>query len=178
MDRTSNIIIAMAVVAGLMGFALGGWLSMERSDVLRSGERYEDFELPDVDGQRRRLSELEGRVIVVNFWATWCPPCVRELPMLAEVERRLSGQGLSIVGVAEDDADDVRAFLERYPTGYLQLIANPFAESISGRYGNVRRVLPFTVVIDRDGTKVWQRFGEVSEAQLLEVVEPLLAQGR
>lgn len=174
MDRTSNIIIAMAVVAGLLGFALGGWLSMERSEVLRSGEQYEDFELPDTDGQRRRISALQGRVIVLNFWATWCPPCVRELPMLADLERRYSAQGLSIVGVAEDDADDVRAFLQRYPTGYLQLISNPFGESISGRYGNLRKVLPFTVVIDRRGLKVWQHFGEVSQAQLLEVVEPLL----
>jgi len=178
MDRTTNIIIAMAVVAGLLGFGLGGWLSMERSDVLRSGERYEDFQIPDLDGRQRRLSELEGRVIVLNFWATWCPPCVRELPMLSSVETRLSERGLSIVGVAEDNADDVRAFLERYPTSYLQLISDPFADSLSSRYGNLRRVLPFTVVINRQGEKVWQRFGEVSQSQLLEVVEPLLAESQ
>ena len=174
MDRTSNIIIAMAVVAGLLGFALGGWLSMERSNVLRDGQRYEDFELPDVNGRNRRLSELEGRVIVLNFWATWCPPCVAELPMLSDLERRHRARGLTIVGVAEDDANDVRKFLLRYPSSYLQLLANPFGESISARYGNLRRVLPFTVVIDRDGVKAWQHFGAVSEAQLMAVLEPLL----
>lgn len=177
MDRTSNIIIAMAVVAGLLGFGLGGWLSMERSDVLSSGERYEDFQLPDLQGQQRRLSALEGRVIVLNFWATWCPPCIRELPMLSSVETRLSEQGLSIVGVAEDNDEDVRAFLKRYPTSYLQLISDPSA-SLSSRYGNLRRVLPFTVVINRRGEKVWQHFGELKQAQLLEVVEPLLAESQ
>ena len=133
-----------------------------------------ELRLSTLRGSDVDLAALRGRVVLVNFWATWCPPCVAELPMLSDLERRHRARGLTIVGVAEDDANDVREFLLRYPSSYLQLLANPFGESISARYGNLRRVLPFTVVIDRDGVKAWQHFGAVSEAQLMAVLEPLL----
>jgi peroxiredoxin len=177
MDRTSTFIVILAAIAGLAGFALGGWLSMTPSDTLREGTRYEDFELPALDGQMRRPSEFEGRVIVLNFWATWCPPCVRELPMLARVQREQEERGLTIIGIAEDDEASVRRFLERYPAGFLHLLNAPGRSDLGRRYGNLRSVLPYTVVIDRQGEIAWRRYGELNERELMRQLEPLLAAG-
>ncbi len=177
MDRTSTYIVILAAIAGLVGFALGGWLSMTPSDTLREGARFEDFELPALDGQMRRPSEFEGQVIVLNFWATWCPPCVRELPMLAKVQREHEARGLTIIGIAEDNETSVRRFLERYPAGFLHLLNEPGRSDLGRRYGNLRSVLPYTVVIDRRGEIVWRRYGELNERDLMRQLEPLLAAG-
>lgn len=172
--RSSTIIIILAAIAGMAGFLLGGWLSMKPSDTLREGSRYEDFSRFDVDGRQWRLSELEGRVVLLNFWATWCPPCVHELPMLGRLQRQLEGQGLSIVGIAEDDPDRVRQFLDRHPADFLHLLETP-GGGLGRRYGNLRSVLPFSVLIDRQGQIVWRKYGMLEEAELSARLQAVLA---
>ena len=174
MDRTSNIIIAMAVIAGLLGFALGGWLSMERSDVLREGQRYEDFELPDVNGRNRRLSELEGRVIVLNFWATWCPPCRDEIPDFIALHEAHRGNGVRFVGLSIDSAANVADFRTELDVPYPLLVGNADVLNLATALGNPAQALPFTLILDRQGLIRHARVGRLSKTELAGRIDALL----
>ena len=171
--RSGTIIVVLAAVAGMAGFLLGGWLSMKPSDTLREGMRYEDMQLPDLEGRSRSLSEFDGKVRLVNFWATWCPPCVRELPMLGQLQYRLRDRGLVIIGISDEPAEQVRPFVKRYAAEFLHLLDHS-GTNPSQRYGNLRSVLPYTVLIDAQGEIVWRHSGMLVEQDLLQRLEPLL----
>ncbi len=109
------------------------------------------FALQDLDGQERAISSFEGKVVLLNFWATWCPPCVEEMPVLDRLARDLGDDGLRVVGVALDDASAVRDFANTHDIDYPLLIGGRDAYSLVRAYGNARTTLPHTVVIDRQG---------------------------
>lgn len=109
------------------------------------------FSMPDLDGRERRLDEWSGRVVVLNFWATWCAPCLEEIPMFIEAQRRHGDAGLQFVGVALDEPDAVRRFSERLGINYPLLVDAAAGLQVIGRYGNMMSVLPYTVLIDREG---------------------------
>jgi peroxiredoxin len=107
------------------------------------------FILPDVDGNQISLSDFQGKVIIVAFWATWCTGCVAEIPHFIELYGQYKDQGLEIIAISLDEggADDVRPFLKKRPVNYTMLIGN---EDISKQY-NTKGILPTTFVIDRTG---------------------------
>lgn len=109
------------------------------------------FSLPDLEGRERHLDEWSGRVVVLNFWATWCAPCLEEIPMFIEAQRQHGDAGLQFVGVALDEPDAVRRFSERLGINYPLLVDAAAGMQVIGRYGNMMSVLPYTVLIDREG---------------------------
>lgn len=131
-----------------------------------------DFTLPDLDGQPRRPDEWDGRVLVVNFWATWCAPCREEIPLLIDLERRRPG--VRVIGIAVDRADAVRAFAEELGIGY-PILLDDLQGSTMRRYGNRFGALPFTVVTGRDGVVSYVRLGELEAGELDWVTETLLS---
>ena len=133
-----------------------------------------DFTLPDLDGQPRRPDEWDGRVLVVNFWATWCAPCREEIPLLIDLERRRPG--VRVIGIAVDRADAVRAFAEELGIGY-PILLDDLQGSTMRRYGNRFGALPFTVVTGRDGVVSYVRLGELEAGELDWVTETLLSPG-
>lgn len=108
-----------------------------------------DFTLTDADGNSLTLSDLRGRVVLLNFWATWCAPCKIEIPWFMEFERKHSDRGLTVLGVSLDEGgwDDVRPYIERVNPGYQILMGT---EEVAMLYGGVD-ALPTTFLIDRDG---------------------------
>ena len=133
-----------------------------------------DFTLPDLDGRPHRPDEWEGKVLVVNFWATWCAPCRKEIPLLIDLERRRPG--VRVVGIALDRADAVRAFARELGIGY-PILLDDLRGSTMRRYGNRVGALPFTVITDRDGVVAYVRLGELEAAELDWVTETLLSPG-
>ena len=133
-----------------------------------------DFSLPDLDGRPHRPSEWDGKVLVVNFWATWCAPCREEIPLLIDLERRRPG--VRVVGIALDRADAVRAFAEELGIGY-PLLLDDLQGSTMRRYGNRFGALPFTVIAGRDGVVAYVRLGELEAGELDWVTETLLSPG-
>jgi peroxiredoxin len=125
-----------------------------------------DFVLPDLDGQPRQFSEWDGDLVLLNFWATWCPPCKKEMPMFQERYARHAGQGFTIVAVAVDELDETRAFVEQFGIEFPVLIGQDDAIAVGREYGNRIGALPYTVVIDRDGFVRATHRGEVTEAHL------------
>ena len=137
-------------------------------------ERRIDFTLPDVEGRTRSLHEWDGKVIVLNFWATWCPPCVREIPALQTLYETYRERGLVVVGVAIDTTQPVIDFIDPQGVEYPILIADRDGPALTQRYGNRLTVLPYTVVIDRQGRIVYRHRSEITFDQAKAVIEPLL----
>lgn len=123
------------------------------------------FSLSDLEGHDISSDSWPGRVVVLHFWATWCPPCVRELPLLIEMQERL-GDAVQMVGIAVDRKEDVELFIAAYPINYPILLANPEIIELSKQLGNRVEGLPFTAVFDRRGKRVFSVAGEVTAADL------------
>lgn len=123
--------------------------------------------LPDLDGQPRTLAALaDGRPLLVNVWASWCPPCVAEMPELARFAKAQGGSGVQVVGIALDDPAAVRAFLRRVPVGYPILLDAPGPADAGVRLGNPRGMLPYSVLIGADGRLLKQRLGPFDPGEL------------
>jgi len=133
-----------------------------------------NFSLPDLGGREVASSSWAGQVLVINYWASWCPPCLREMPMLIRAQEALGPKGVQFVGIALDRAEDARAFVAQYPVNYPVLIGNPDAVELSRRLGNRLQGLPFTVIFDRRGRRVFSRTGELSTEELKAQLDGLL----
>ena len=146
---------------------------IEDGDLL---DRLPEFSLPDPAGGEVASSRWTGKVLVLNFWATWCPPCLREMPLFDELHREHSRDGLQIVGIAIDDAVSVEQFLFEHPVDFQILLGDDESIEMARRLGNRMQGLPFTVIFDRQGNRVYARTGEVTRASLSEQLDPLLSQ--
>lgn len=133
-----------------------------------------DFSLPDLSGREVPSSTWAGGILVINYWASWCPPCLREMPMLIRAQEALAPQGVQFVGIAIDRAEDARAFVAQYPVNYPVLIGNPEAVELSRRLGNRLQGLPFTVIFDRRGRRVFSHHGELEAEELKASLDALL----
>jgi thiol-disulfide isomerase/thioredoxin len=135
-----------------------------------------DFSLPDLNGREVASSAWFGQILVINYWASWCPPCVREMPMLIRAQEALRSKGVQFVGIAVDRAEDARTFVTQYPVNYPVLVGNPDAIELSRRLGNRLQGLPFTVIFDQDGRRVFSRTGELSAEELKAQLDDLLGE--
>jgi thiol-disulfide isomerase/thioredoxin len=135
-----------------------------------------DFALKNLaDGKDVRLSSLRGKAVLVNFWATWCEPCKIEMPSLVDLQKKYGPQGLQIVGVAMDDADDkeITTFAHKMGVNYLVLRGT---EKVGELYGGIDH-LPMTYYLDRSGKVVDETVGMAGEATFEDAIKRALAQG-
>ena len=114
-----------------------------------------DFELPVLDGETVRLSGLRGKVVLINFWATWCAPCREEMPSMERLYRRLGSDSFEILAVAVDEGGEeaVRRFLEDIPHSYPILLDATSARRLAARTGQAYGItgVPETFIVDRQG---------------------------
>jgi len=134
------------------------------------GQQRPLFRLPDLQGKVRSVEEWSGQVLVLNFWATWCPPCQREMPSFVQMQDEFASQGLQFVGIALDDAVKVENFLDTMGVEYPNLVGGDEALMVSNSYGNSFGALPYTVAIGRDGTILATFRGEVTREKLEPVI--------
>ena len=118
------------------------------------------------EGGELAMAGLRGRPLVLNFWATWCPPCVKEMPELDRFQTAFAPQGWQVVGLAVDSPTPVRQFLQRVPVSFAIGLAGLEGTDLSRRLGNERGALPFTVVFDAGGRIVQRKLGETSFDEL------------
>lgn len=130
------------------------------------GERRPDFALADSNGRMVSSDAFEGDVLLVNFWATWCTPCVEEMPMLSRMQQQFAGQRVTIIGIALDDPERARQFASGLGLEYTVLFGLADAMLVGRRYGNRAGMLPYSVLVDRAGTIRWTRLGVLDQMDL------------
>ncbi|MDQ2963832.1 MAG: TlpA family protein disulfide reductase [Pseudomonadota bacterium] len=130
--------------------------------------------LPDTQGTPQSLRQWSGKVLVVNFWATWCEPCREEMPEFVRAQRELGPQGLQFVGIAIDQRDKVVQFAKELDLNYPALIGGYDAMDLSKPLGNRLAALPFTVILDRNGQVAHTQLGPLKPAKLRSIVANLL----
>jgi len=130
------------------------------------------FTLKDLDGHALRLSDLRGKVVILDFWATWCEPCKEEIPHLIDLQNHYGAQGLQVLGISMDDGEDpVRAFQQKYKMNYPVAVGT---SSLADQYGGVLG-LPITFVIDKQGQIVARHIGATKPTVFEEEIKRLLA---
>lgn len=127
--------------------------------------------LEDTQGEQVALAQWKGQTLVVNFWATWCPPCREEMPGFSRLQQQFSAKGVQFIGIALDEPAQVREFARAYPTTYPLLHGGPSGSQLASALGNPALALPFTLVISPQGEASFARLGALDEhtlgAQLL-----------
>lgn len=128
----------------------------------------------DLQGRRRRLAEWRGKVLVCNFWATWCAPCREEIPLLVAARQKYGPAGVEIVGIAIDNAAKVREFVATFKIPYPILVAESDGLDLMRQLGNTGGGLPYTVIADREGRLVHRKLGALKEVELDGFLRPLV----
>jgi len=133
-----------------------------------------DFNLNDLDNKSKALKDWDGKVLLINFWATWCPPCRREMPAFVELDEEYSKQGLQMVGIAIDEKTAVMDFVDSMGIEFPILVGGNDAIRIANMYGNRHGALPFSVIVDREGYIRHQIAGELQKDEAINLIKPLL----
>jgi thiol-disulfide isomerase/thioredoxin len=162
---------AVGVAAATTGALVA--LGLRRS-ADQSSEALQAATFVDLGGKTRRLAEWKGKVVVCNFWATWCHPCREEIPMLISVSEKMAPKGVEVVGIAVDFAAKVRSFVKDYKISYPVLLAGDNGIDLMRAAGNGVGALPYTVFLDRRGRIAHQKLGELSRAEVDTQLEKML----
>lgn len=139
-----------------------------------SAARLLALSLPDLEDKPRSLAEWRGKILVVNFWATWCPPCREEIPGFIRLSRKYEGKGVQFVGISIDSADKVRKFADENHVSYPLLIGDSGAMNMAPAFGNRSMGLPFTVILDRSGAAHKVRIGRLDEPDLEAILAKMI----
>ena len=165
--------LLVAAVAGVAGYYFNQKSASTRATEA-AAEKLLLAPLSDLNGKPQTLSHRRGKVMVVNFWATWCSPCREEIPALMRVQRKNVANGVEVVGIAIDNVAKVRDFAAEMSIDYSLLIGGFEILATSNDLGNRAGVLPFTVVLNRAGKVAYTHAGAMTESSLDMVLVPLL----
>ncbi len=161
MKRTAVVLSAIAVVFMFTGLSRNTTVS-----------KAPNFSLKTSDGKVVKLSDLKGKTVVLNFWATWCGPCRAEIPGFIDVYNKYKSKGLEIVGISLDQGgwSDVNPFVKEYNITYPVVLGN---DDLARRYGNIEAI-PTTFIVDKKGMIAKQHVGYMKEADFETLVKDLL----
>lgn len=177
-DRRATVVILTLATAAACG---GLWLQRHMQTpmqmvmpaatsppvaVLQIGDHADDLALPDLDGKTQRLSQWRGQKVLLNFWATWCAPCRKELPALSAAQARYAARGVQVIGIALDQPTAVREYLKHVKVDYPILIGIDADPVPTERFGDTVGALPFSVLIGPDGRVLHTKLGGLKAEEL------------
>jgi len=173
--------IGLFVVTAVLGIAVGVALHLatreQPLDTIPSASAAPALlaaKLPDLQARPQALEQWRGKVMVINFWATWCAPCREEIPALIKFQNEYGPKGVQIIGIAIDQADKVRPYAAQMKMNYPVLIGDADGVELVQRAGNPLGGLPYTVILDRSGTAVHSHLGSITAEKLLAAIKPIL----
>jgi len=172
--KNKVVIMTVALIAiGIGGYLLQANLAEKSNPAIESanatlttGNDKIQFELKDVTGKLRQSSEWDGKGRLINFWATWCAPCRREIPLLIATQDKFAADNLQIIGIAVDFPDEVAAYAEEAEFNYPILVGQEDAMAVAELSGIDFIGLPFTMVVSPDGDLIKTHIGEIVEAHI------------
>lgn len=156
------VLVAVCVAAAIAGFAV----SQRWQALPATGEVAPEFSLFSLQGDPVSLDGQRGKLVLLNFWAPWCAPCLKEIPLLVEAQSRYEARGLQVLGPAMDDPERVRDSAQRLKMNYPVLIGENEIPGVMDALGDTVGALPFSVLIDADGRIVNRKYGEFSADEL------------
>ncbi len=174
MNKLKLIGIGVGITAISVTTVLLGETYSTASDVnqVETGKPAPDWTLQDLDGKTVRASDFKDKVVVLDFWATWCPPCRAEIPGFVELQKKYQGQGLRIVGVSVDQAsaDTVKSFAQKIGINYPIVLADT---NVVAAFGGIDG-LPTTFIINGNGHIVKRHLGFAETSEIESEIKPLL----
>ena len=184
-NRNSSFytIVLICIAAAVAGFAISSRIQQNKLEdqysVTKTREAPDDvtrpeFQLTDLDGKLRNIKEWDGKVILLNFWATWCPPCRDEIPAFINLQNKYGASGFQVIGIAIDQMELVQGYSDSMGINYPVMVGEDEATEITMQYGNRLNVLPYSVIIDGNSMIRFIKRGEITENEVEELIEPLL----
>lgn len=174
--RRALLVAAVGSLAAAAGIGAHLWRigSIDAKPADDAARAILDSRLTTLDGLTRTLDGFRGQILIINYWATWCAPCREEIPMFVRLQRELAANGVQFIGIAVDQADKVVDFSREFGVNYPLFIGGIDAVELSRKAGNRAGVLPYTLVLDRSGVIHASLVGELTEARMRAVLQPLL----
>lgn len=160
------------LLAGIIALS-AGLLAQRGSDVKQSAAALA-FSLPDITDKQRHINEWKNKLLIINFWATWCPPCLKEIPAFISIQKQFMDTDLQFIGIAIDNKQAVLDYLKTININYPILIGGESAISLSHQLGNIIKAVPFTIIINQQGQIIHRQPGEISPDEIMEVIQPFI----
>lgn len=177
-SRRRWLTVSLAAAAALAGGAVALWRENQSApdSVAQPGQGGKSAQGPEGDfwrlkfdtpnGQSLAMASFKGKPLLLNFWATWCPPCIEELPLIDAFYKENLSKNWQVIGIAADHAKAVSAFLGKLPLSFPVVLAGMAGVELSKSLGNLSGGLPFTVIFGQDGTVRHRQMGRVTANQL------------
>ena len=174
--KNTILFIVAVVIAGGSGFVLQKNINQQPNQMQSRGDaaigqQRPEFAAPDLDDEMRNIKEWDGKIILLNFWATWCPPCLTEIPEFIELQHDYGDQGVQFIGLAIDDEEAVREYVKEVGMNYPSLVVEADGIGLAKRYGNDIGALPYTVIINRNGEISGTITGELNKIHAKELLK-------
>ena len=166
------LLALVAIAAGL--WAAQSLLSPAAGPPAVAQTKVLDFSLPDMKGKMHKLSDWRNKVVVLNFWATWCPPCRQEIPEFIQLQNKYGQSGVQVIGVAVDNLDDVKQFYQETGMNYPVLIGEQDAFNLMAEFGETTGSLPYSVILNTDGQIVAHKLGALDLPRMEALIKPHL----
>ena len=162
------------IILALVAIPAGLWVAQTVFSPAPAQAKTLDFSLPDMQGKMHNLSGWRNKVVVLNFWATWCPPCREEIPEFIKLQNTYGSAGVQVIGVALDNLEDVKEFYKTEGMNYPVLIGEQNAFNIMADFGETTGSLPYTVVLNTDGKIVAHKLGALDLPRMEALIKPHL----
>jgi thiol-disulfide isomerase/thioredoxin len=167
--KPSELIIIVAVLA--LGVGLTARFVMSPA---QPSPPFTEFSLPDTSDKMHNSTEWQGKIRIINFWATWCAPCRKEMPEFIALQEKYANKNVQFIGIAVDDKTAVIDYLKTININYPILIGGDAAMVMARQLGNRIGALPYTVVVNAQGQVIHQQAGEFATEQVVKVITPLI----
>lgn len=168
--------IILALIGAVLGLIASSvekwWIQDQPPGSYARLQLLPEFSLTSMDGSIWHSGQRGQKILVLNYWATWCPPCRKEMPLFSQLQAEFANQDVQFIGIAIDDREAVQEFIDSHAVDFTILLGDMQAIALSERMGNRFSALPFTVIVDKGGKIVSSLAGSISERQL----RPLLAE--